>query len=286
MQTNALPSEYIVPAAAIDPDAYSAAAVSSGYVDMSLYEHVLAVAMVGDFVSTGKYDLALYEAAAASGGSAITGKAITQLTQAGSDSNKQALINLRRGELTEGNRYVKGLRTLTTAGADSTTMLLGIKPGFADNCLPSEVMALVGAIDPDANAPGDVSTGWIDMSAWHAMLAVVLVGDMGSATTLAGKFEQATSSGGAGVKDVTGVAISALDQSASPNPSNQQVTLDCRADDLDAENGFRYVRFTATGVDTTSPANATSDYAVALFGVWPKVGIASDFDAATVDEIV
>lgn len=285
MIINALPSELIDVVAAIDPDAYSAAAVSSGYADMAAYEALLAIELAGDIVSTGKVDNVLYQAVAASGGSAITGKAITQLTQAGSDSNKQALINLRREELTESYRYVKMLRTLTTAGADEAALLLGIKGAIVPNRLPSEQVAVIGVIDPDAYAPAALSSGWFDMSRWHAALAIMMIGDLGTACTVTGKFQQATTSGGS-AKDVTGRATSTYDQTTSPNPSNQQVKLDLLNEDLDMANDYRWAKFVMTATDETSPANATSDLAAVIIGVGPKHAPASDWDLTSVDEIV
>jgi len=286
MFTNALPSELIDVVAVIDPDAYSQATVSSGYADMSDYEALLAVGLVGTIASTGKYDLKFQSNTAATGGSDVSGKAITQLTEASpDDSDKQALINLRGEELTEGHRYVKMVRTLTTAGADEATLLLGLKGGMVPNCLPSEVMAVVATIDPDAYAPGDQSSDWFDTSKFHAFLTIFLVGDAGATVTLSSKLEQAVTSGGA-AKDISGKTTAAVDGSGSPSESNVQQTIDLRPEELDMDNDYRWARLTVTGTDTDSPADTTSDYAAVVFGVWPRTGIASDHDLASVDEIV
>lgn len=285
MFTNAKPSELIDVVAAIDPDAYSAAAVSSGYADMSDYEALLAIEMVGDMISSSTLDLALYSSTAASGGSLVTGKSITQLTKAGSDDNKQALINLRRSELTEGHRYVKMLRTLGTAGADEAALLLGLKGVLVPNCLPSEVIALVGCVDPDAYAPNTYTGDAIDMADWHTALGVLMIGDLGADSSVVMKWEQATASGGA-YKDVTGATTSTYTVNSPDTVSNQQVKLDLRAEDLDLANGYRYARLSVTVADSSSPMSATSDICAVALGVFPKVGIASDHDLASVDEIV
>ena len=62
----------------------------------------------------------------------ITGKAITQLTQAGTDSNKQAIINLHRDELDLANSYthVRLSHTVATATSDSAAILLGFDPRY------------------------------------------------------------------------------------------------------------------------------------------------------------
>lgn len=279
MFLNALPSEFIDVAGAIDPDAYSNAAVSSTYADMSLYECLLAVEMAGTMVSNATLNMKLQEAVAATGGSDITGKAITALTQAGGDSDKQALINLRRGELTEGYRYVKALRTLGTAGADEGCLLLGLKTPLVANAKASEVVAVLGTVDPDAYAPGAQSSDWIDMSKFHAALGIIALGDLGTDVTVVAKWEQATTSGGT-PKDVTGRVTATL------SASNTPTKLDLRADDLDAANNYRWARLTVTATDSSSPETAASDYAALVLGVWPRNGIASDQDLASVKEIV
>lgn len=284
MFTNAKPSELIDVVAAIDPDAYSAAAVSSGYADLSDYEALLAVGLVGDMVTNATFNLKLQSAVAAAGGADVTGKAITALTKAGSDDNKQALINLRRSEVDEGHRYVKMVRTLGTAGADSASLLLGLKGSLVANCLPSEMVGLVSCIDPDAYAPAAAIDGdVIDMSDWHCLMAVLMIGDLGTAGTVSLKFQEAATSGGA-YTDISGAATATYDQTDSPNPSNQQIKLDLRAEQLG--DGKRFVKPVLTVTDETSPENATSDVAVAIFGVFPKVGVASAVDLASVDEIV
>jgi hypothetical protein len=146
------------------------------------------------------------------------------------------------------------------------------------NAKPSELAAVVGVIDPDANTAAALSTGWVDMRDFAALLGIVMAGDLGASGTLDAKFEQATSSGGAGVKDVTGKAITQLTQAGTD--SNKQALINLRAEELDVENGFRYARLTMT------TATATSDSAAMVLGLHPARGPASDFDATTVDEIV
>ena len=283
MFTNALPSEYIDVVAAVDPDAYSAAAVSSGYADLRDYECLMAIEMAGDLVSSATLDLKLQSATTASGGADITGKLITQLTKAGSDDNKQAIINLRREEVTEGHRYVKMVRTLTTAGGDEAAILLGFKGALVASGKPSEVAAVVATVDPDAYAPAAQSSDAIDMANWHAALGILMVGDLGTDGTVTMKWQQGITSGGDYI-DVSGATTAAIDQTDSPDPSNRQVKLDLRAEDL--TDGYRYAKLVVTVTDETSPANAASDVAAVALGVWPKIGIASAYDLASVDSIV
>lgn len=128
MNTNMLTSEKVAVVATIDPDVYSAAAYDSDYVDMSKFESIQAVGMVGTMASSSTVIFKLQSATAATGGTDITGKTATTLTQAGSDSDKQVVINLRGDELTEGHRYVKMVMTVAAADSDAGGIILGFNP--------------------------------------------------------------------------------------------------------------------------------------------------------------
>lgn len=146
------------------------------------------------------------------------------------------------------------------------------------NAKPSELAAVVGNIDPDAYAASTVTTGWVSMRDYGALLAIVQAGDLGSSATLDAKLEQATSAAGAGAKDITGKAITQLTQAGTD--SNKQVLINVRAEELDVDNGFTHVRLSMT------IGTAASDAGGMLLGFHPARGPASDTDATTVDEIV
>lgn len=132
MSTTSLPSERAAVLAAIDPDANSTGELLSGAIDMASWGRIMAIVMVGDIASTGKVDAVFKESDASAGTyAAISGKSITQLTEAGTDSNKQVVINLRADEMTQGKRYIKLSMTGTTAGADSAGVVLGFDPRHA-----------------------------------------------------------------------------------------------------------------------------------------------------------
>jgi hypothetical protein len=152
------------------------------------------------------------------------------------------------------------------------------------NLVPSDRAALVGVIDPDAYAPGEQSTGWIDASKFDKFMAVVFAGDMGTATTIAAKIEQATDASAGGKKDVTGKAITNFTKAGTDD--NKQAIINLSSDELDVNGGFKFFRLTITFADTTSPRSATSDGGGVVFGFDPRFAPASDNDATTVDEIV
>ena len=146
------------------------------------------------------------------------------------------------------------------------------------NALPSERAAVVGVIDPDANAAGALTSDYVSMGTFHSAMGVVLVGTMGASGTIDAKLVQATDSSGTGVKDITGKAITQLTQAGTD--SDKQAIINVRAEELDVANGFNHVAIVLT------TAAATSDSAAVLLGLDPRVGPASDNDLASVDEIV
>lgn len=153
------------------------------------------------------------------------------------------------------------------------------------NALPSEKIAVVGTIDPDAYTADDdtpQTSDWVDMADWHQVMAVGLLGTLAATIGIAAKLEQATSSAGAGAKDITGKAITALDG----DDDDKQFVINCRADELDQAGGFRYARLSMTISDTASPDAAAADAGAVLLGVDPRYGPADEHDLASVAEIV
>lgn len=146
------------------------------------------------------------------------------------------------------------------------------------NNLPSERAAIVGVIDPDVTAAGDVSTGWVAAKDFHNFLAIVFAGTLGASATLDAKIEQATDSSGTGAKDVAGKAITQMTQAGTD--SDKQALINVKQSDLDTANSFTHLRLTIT------VATASSDASGVLLGFDPAYGAASDYDATTVDEIV
>lgn len=141
-----------------------------------------------------------------------------------------------------------------------------------------ETAALVGLIAPDAAAAGAYSSGWIKADAFNRYMAIASVGVMATGSTVDAKLEQATSSGGAGVKNVTGKVGAQLTE-AGGDSNKQQVFDLIPADHLDIANGFSYFRLTIT------VGTAASDCDGKVIGVDPVNGPAKDHDAASVAAI-
>lgn len=149
---------------------------------------------------------------------------------------------------------------------------------MTQNLLPSQRVALVGIIDPDAYAASTVTTGWIAAKDFLSFLAVVSAGDLGSSATIDAKLEQATNSSGGSAKNIAGKAITQLTKAGTDD--NKQALINLRQEELDTNNGFTHFRLSIT------VGTATSDAGGFVFGLDPAYGPAQLEDLATVDEIV
>lgn len=132
MMLNFKPSEIAGVVGNIDPDAYAASTVTTGWIAAKDYTSFLAIVQAGDLGASATLDAKLQQASDSGGTGAkdITGKAITQLTQAGTDSNKQSLINLRPEELDIDNGFTHFRLSMTvgTAASDAGGIVLGFMP--------------------------------------------------------------------------------------------------------------------------------------------------------------
>ena len=111
------------------------------------------------------------------------------------------------------------------------------------NKKPSEAIAVLDAISPVSQGAGTATTSWVSAANYHRLLATVMVGAFGASATVDAKIQQATSSGGAGAKDVTGAAIT---QMLAAGGNNKQALINVDANALDSENGFVFVQLSIT----------------------------------------
>lgn len=117
--------------ATIDPDAYAAGAQLSDAIDMADYTKLMAVVMVGTLGTNATIDAAATQATTAAGTykALSPAKAITQLTQAGTDqSDLQAIINVDEHDLDLdlNYRFVKFSLTVGVAASDAGMIVLGL----------------------------------------------------------------------------------------------------------------------------------------------------------------
>ena len=138
------PSERFHLVGVIDPDANAAATLVTTWVDAGLYESFCALIAAGDLGTNGTLDAKLRQATDAAGAGAkdITGKAITQMTEAVTNlSNKQAFINLESEDLDTANgfRYVALSVTGAVATSDFAALLFGFNPKYAPGHMASVI---------------------------------------------------------------------------------------------------------------------------------------------------
>lgn len=127
-------SELAAVLATIDP--ISASSVqTSGWVSAKNFQKFLAIVDVGVLGASATVDAKIQQANTSGGGGAkdVSGTSITQLTKAGSDDNKQVLINLDPSALDIDNGFAWIRLSITPAVAACliTGVLLGLEPRYA-----------------------------------------------------------------------------------------------------------------------------------------------------------
>lgn len=139
-----LPSEMAAVLGTIDPDAYAVSTVTSDWCDVGEFQQILAIVMAGELGASATLDAKLEQATDSSGTGAkdVTSSSIAQLTQAGSDSDKQALIQIRADDLDRANDFthVRLSMSIGTATSDAGGVVLGFNPRHgpaSDNDLAS-----------------------------------------------------------------------------------------------------------------------------------------------------
>ena len=145
------------------------------------------------------------------------------------------------------------------------------------NAKGSEELSILATIDPASQAAGTVTTGWVSITNFHALLAVVETGVLGASATLDAKFQQAQDNIGTSAKDVTSKAIV---QIVKATGDNKQALINLKPEDVDNANGFAFVRLSLTvGV-------AASIVAGKLLGMNPRYATADAFNQAAVVQII
>ncbi len=142
------------------------------------------------------------------------------------------------------------------------------------NVAAGEKLAVVGTIDPATVANTEVFTDVIDMSKFHQVLGIALIGNVAS-ETIDFKAYSCASGGGsaASLKVATQLAAHAS------NNDNTQLVINVRAEDMQA-SGQQYIKFgLVTGGATGGPCS------VVALGVDAKFSPASDSDLASVQQI-
>jgi hypothetical protein len=135
MNVNTLPTERAALVGSISPGAKTAAAYTTGYIAMKDFGRFMAIVAAGALGASATLDakLTAYTSDAGANAYDIPGAAITQLTQAGTDSDKQAIINLNVDTLAGSPQYTHLRLTMTvgTATSGASAVVLGFDPRHA-----------------------------------------------------------------------------------------------------------------------------------------------------------
>lgn len=145
---NSKGSERIAVAAVVAPGALTAAAKSSGWIDMRLYNRLMGIISTGTLGTSATVDAKWVQADDAAGNnpqdSNIT--ALTQIVKASGD-NKQAVMNFDPAQSDYQTKpFVKLVMTIGTATSDGAAIVLGIDPRHkpATDFDPTSVVQVVG----------------------------------------------------------------------------------------------------------------------------------------------
>ena len=112
------------------------------------------------------------------------------------------------------------------------------------NKRPTEQLAVLGVINPASVSPSTVVSGWISSASAFTFLATINIGAITATGTVDAKIQQATSSAGAGAKDITSKAITQM--TATGSNSNQLALINLRDTELDVNGGFTYFQLSIT----------------------------------------
>lgn len=127
------PSQRAAIVGVIDPQS-SSTAKTTAWIDAAQFNNFLALIQVGVLGASSTVDAKIQQATDASGTNAkdITGKAITQLTKAGTDDSKQVEINIRQEDLdvTGGFAFIQLSVTPAVAASLVSALVMGFDPRY------------------------------------------------------------------------------------------------------------------------------------------------------------
>ena len=134
INVNNMPADIEAIGGVIDPDVTAAGTVTTGWVEAAGFYTWMAIVLAGTLGTSATVDAKIEQASDGSGTGAkdITGAAITQLTQAGTDSDKQALVQFRSDDLDVDNSFthVRLSITVAVATSDIAGVLVGVGPRY------------------------------------------------------------------------------------------------------------------------------------------------------------
>jgi hypothetical protein len=144
------------------------------------------------------------------------------------------------------------------------------------NSLPSERFAIAAVVAPGARAAGAGNSNWIDTALYTRLAAIIATGTLGAGATVDAKWQAALDASGTGSADV---AEGQLTQIVKASGDNKQAIMNLDVNRL-KDRTKRFVRLVLT------VGTAASDASAVVLGVDPKHSPATDYDLASVAQIV
>ena len=146
------------------------------------------------------------------------------------------------------------------------------------NAKGSELLAVLATIDPSNQPAGAATSGWLSVSNYHGLLALIEIGSLANGSTVDAKLQQATDGSGSGAKDIADKAITQLTQAAGG--ANRQALVNLRPDEMDVNNGYTFVRLVLT-VGTAAAFTSAQ-----VLGVNPRYEPADGSNQTAVAQVV
>lgn len=140
---------------------------------------------------------------------------------------------------------------------------------------PSEKVAVVGTVDPDAAATGAFATDWISVDDYQQVMFVIMAGILVTTTTIDFIVQEADDSTGGNAATLASGTLNITQLDTDSNDKQVVVNVDSEM----LSNTFTHVR----GVMTLT--NDAADTAVLALGLLPRDGPANKNDLASVGEI-
>ena len=121
------------------------------------------------------------------------------------------------------------------------------------NAKPSELISVLGTIDPQTLNAGTTLTAFVPVKNHHTFMAMVNVGTFGAGATVDAKLRQALDAAGTGAKDIAGRSIV---QMLAAGGNNKQAIINMKTGDLDTEGNFAFIALSVTVGTAATPASA------------------------------
>lgn len=137
MEAKILPSTRGKIVGVIDPDLNTASTLTTGFISMRDFYYIQFIILNGAMGASATVNFKVEQATDSSGTGVkdiSPAKEITQLTQAGTDSDKQVQVNINANELDVDNgfNHVRGSLTVAVASVDSAVVALGFDARRSD----------------------------------------------------------------------------------------------------------------------------------------------------------